>query len=421
MSTYRRTDSENWWYAFMWRGERVQESTRQKNRDVARTLEAKHRTRLAEEEKEREGRAEKLGCLPEALVPCAECGVLFNGANPITHDDNMFCCEDCERKWQSRRRPPTPTWSEFANGRFIEEMRSEHGGKPKTLTYYENGVRMLARFAPLQNLRLDQIGDEVIDEFVRWRRRTKARRKKTCVKVSTINRELECLRHALKVAERWDLIRKAPQISRLPGEVGRDRVLSHAEEQAYLAATKGELRDIATMMIDSAFRPEELFRARWENIRLKSVGQALYPHVHVPDGKTKFARRNVCMTPRVKALLEIRHEAQGRPRQGWVFPNDETASGHFDSLKSQHARALKESKVAAFPMYVLRHTCLTRMGEAGPDAFEIQRVAGHSSILISQRYVHPTLRKVEDAFTRLNAYNERKMEELTREQDGTVQ
>ena len=64
--------------------------------------------------------------------------------------------------------------------------------------------------------------------------------------------------------------------------------------------------------------------------------------------------------------------------------------------------------------------CLTRVGEAGADAFEIQRVATHSSILISQRYVHPTLRKVEDAFTKPNAYNQRKIEELRRERE-TVQ
>lgn len=118
--------------------------------------------------------------------------------------------------------------------------------------------------------------------------------------------------------------------------------------------------------------------------------------------------------------LPARDEAHRSGHEGWVFPNDETASEHCDSLKSQHARALKESKVAHFPLYSLRNTCLTRMGEAGADAFEIQRVAGHSSILISQRYLHPTLRKVEDAFTKLNAYNERKIEELKREQE-TVQ
>jgi len=33
---------------------------------------------------------------------------------------------------------------------------------------------------------------------------------------------------------------------------------------------------------------------------------------------------------------------------------------------------------------------LTRLCEAGPDAFSIMKFAGHSSVTVSQRYVHPT-------------------------------
>jgi hypothetical protein len=45
---------------------------------------------------------------------------------------------------------------------------------------------------------------------------------------------------------------------------------------------------------------------------------------------------------------------------------------------------------------------LTRLGEAGGDAF-IMRIAGHSSIAISQRSVHPSPESVERAFARLEA------------------
>lgn len=56
-------------------------------------------------------------------------------------------------------------------------------------------------------------------------------------------------------------------------------------------------------------------------------------------------------------------------------------------------------------MYDLRHTFLTRRGEANADPFRIQRIAGHASILVSQRYVHPTPERLEDAFVRLEHYN----------------
>jgi integrase len=45
---------------------------------------------------------------------------------------------------------------------------------------------------------------------------------------------------------------------------------------------------------------------------------------------------------------------------------------------------------ADFVLHSLRHTMLTRLGESGVDAFTIMRIAGHSSIVVSQRYTHPT-------------------------------
>jgi integrase len=58
-----------------------------------------------------------------------------------------------------------------------------------------------------------------------------------------------------------------------------------------------------------------------------------------------------------------------------------------------------------FVLHSLRHTFLTRLGEAGADAFTIMRIAGHSSVTVSQRYLHPTPEAVERAFERLETLN----------------
>ena len=54
---------------------------------------------------------------------------------------------------------------------------------------------------------------------------------------------------------------------------------------------------------------------------------------------------------------------------------------------------------------------LTRLGEAGADAFTIMKIAGHSTVTVSQRYVHPTPEALERAFERLEALNGRVGEE----------
>lgn len=48
---------------------------------------------------------------------------------------------------------------------------------------------------------------------------------------------------------------------------------------------------------------------------------------------------------------------------------------------------------------------LTRLEEAGLDAFTIMKIAGHSSVTVSQRYVHPSPESLERAFERLETLN----------------
>lgn len=89
-------------------------------------------------------------------------------------------------------------------------------------------------------------------------------------------------------------------------------------------------------------------------------------------GKTKAARRLLPMTPRVRHILETRWNTQGRPVEGYVWPTP-TNSGHIEpsSLKKQHTKALKLSKVRPFVLYSLRHTFLTRLGQSGCDVWTL--------------------------------------------------
>jgi hypothetical protein len=71
-------------------------------------------------------------------------------------------------------------------------------------------------------------------------------------------------------------------------------------------------------------------------------------------------------------------------------------------------------KVFQFPqelvLHSLRHTFLTRMGEAGADAFTIMKVANHSSVTMSQRYIHPMSGTVELTFEWLEKFGQKVLE-----------
>ena len=135
----------------------------------------------------------------------------------------------------------------------------------------------------------------------------------------------------------------------------------------------------------------------------------------VTHGKTAAARRVLPMTPRVRAMLEARWDAAGKPEEGWVWPAP-TRSGHVEpsSLRKQHAKAFETiageaakrnaKPVRPFVLYSLRHTFLTRLGESGCDVWTLARIAGHSSIGISARYVHPSEDAVFAAMSRLGGH-----------------
>ena len=220
--------------------------------------------------------------------------------------------------------------------------------------------------------------------------------------MSTVNSSLRVLRRMLRLAVEWGELESVPTIKRLPGERHRERVVGDDEEVRYLGAGSELLASIATVLIDTGMRPEECYRLCWESITWANGrnGTLLVTH-----GKTAAARRVLPMTPRVRAILENRWERGARPLEGWIWTAP-TLSGHVEpsSLKKQHKKALLLAGVRPFVLYSLRHTFLTRLGESGCEAWTLARIAGHSSIAISSRYVHPSEDAVLSAMSRLGGH-----------------
>jgi integrase len=112
------------------------------------------------------------------------------------------------------------------------------------------------------------------------------------------------------------------------------------------------------------------------------------------------------LTLRARHILRDRWEEMERPAEGWVW-SASTRREHFEksTLKKQHKKALRLSRVRPFVRYSLRHTFPTRLGESGCDAWTLARIAGHSSVAMSARYVHPSEDAVLFALDRLSGHN----------------
>lgn len=148
---------------------------------------------------------------------------------------------------------------------------------------------------------------------------------------------------------------------------------------------------------------------RHANVFLKPAIGARHGYVRIRRGKSKNARRTLSLTPRVAEMLKARKAAS---KSEWVFPGDSAdAPILVTSLDHQHNGVREILNLSTeFVIHSLRHTMLTRLGEAGADAFTIMKIAGHSSVTVSQRYVHPSPDSLERAFERLDALNAAKRE-----------
>ncbi len=347
-----------YWYKFMWQGKLVRESTKQGNDKIARQMESAHRTALAKGE---------VGIREPKQIPTLK----------------QFCTDRVEP---------------WAKATFENTTR-------KSWLWYRTGMRALKAHKPLADRPINEIRGELASEFA-------AHRLSDDYQISSVNNVLRVLRRTLNLAVEWGVLEAAPKIKLLSGEHRRERVVTHEDEARYLAAAPEPLASVAAILADTGMRPEECFRLRWEAITWTN---GRHGTLLVSRGKTTAARRVLPMTPRVRHILENHRESTGKPVEGWTWPAA-TRSGHLEpsSLRKQHANTFEaiakqaaehnQKPVRPFVLYSLRHTFLTRLGESGCDVWTLARIAGHSSISISSRYVHPSEDAVFAAMTRLGGH-----------------
>jgi len=340
MSLYKRGDV--WWVDGWFQGKRYQVSTKHQNKKRARTFEDVFFARLADE---------RVGI---------------------------------------EKRKPAPLFVDFAK-RFVEYVAVRHENKPQTVSFYAAKLSRLLESEAIASARLDSIDEAMIETYIQERRKK--------VAPATVNRELATLRRLLRLAHEWKEINRVPKIRLLNGERIRDFVLSRPIEEAYLVACPQPLADVTLLILEAGLRIGEVLSLLWADVVLDPLVGSRFGYLRIREGKSKNARRTIPLTDKAAQMLRNRKQDAGGEL---VFANRDGKRYLVTSINHLHHKARALVGLGKdFVIHSLRHTMLTRLGESGVDAFTIMRIAGHSSIVVSQRYVHPTPEAVERAFERL--------------------
>lgn len=268
---------------------------------------------------------------------------------------------------------PAPILSVFLKGPFLDSVR-QNAKKPRSAQFYGYKVKQLCQHPPFTQLRLDRVDELAIQAYKDFR----MTQKKAAV---TINRELGTLRKALRFAEDCKLITRAPRVRLLPNENRREFVIDGEMEKRYLSLADYPLREVAILMLDLGLRPGEAVNLRKSDITTHAVA--------IRDGKTVNSRRSLPQTERTRTVLELCFALF--PASEWVFPGSKGQHFTAGAISNLHTDLRKEHELPAeFVLYSCRHTFGTRLAQSGANEYEIKKAMGHASILVSQRYIHPS-------------------------------
>ena len=211
--------------------------------------------------------------------------------------------------------------------------------------------------------------------------------------------DLAALRLMFNFVVRLGLVSQNPVkgVKFLPEGPGAMREISHDEERRYKAAANPLLRDVATLMVETGTRPEEVFTIRPENVYLGKR------YLFVPTGETRFARRSIPLTESAIAVLKRRLR---KARGAYIFWHKPDVNQPLTTVQKAHEDAIKQAKIKEpLCLYDFRHTFSSRSAMAGVDLATLKELMGHSHISITMRYVHPTPEHKREAVNKLEHFN----------------
>jgi integrase len=147
------------------------------------------------------------------------------------------------------------------------------------------------------------------------------------------------------------------------------------------------------MLVATGCRRMEIFSLRWENVDLP--GRVIF----LPASMTKAGRARVVVANDLAAETLERAEKNRKAESPFVFPVANKL-GHVAEAKKTFTRAKRRAGIdEGVRLHDLRHTFASLAAQVGVPLYEIQKLLGHSSSQMTQRYAHlqdDTLRRASE-------------------------
>jgi integrase len=209
----------------------------------------------------------------------------------------------------------------------------------------------------------------------------------------SIQKELNVLKHLLRLAVEWELIPinhaqgvKTPQVG-----AGRIRYLQPNELQLLVEESQTWLRQIVVVAVSTGMRRSEILGLRWIDLDL------LNKRVMLPQTKNGEGRI-VYLNQAAQSVF------QSLPVGTETKPTDKVFDGVTpDQVSVTFRRLCKKKGILDFRFHDLRHTAASWMRMQGADIHTVAQLLGHKDLRMAARYQHLSPSFLAEAVGRLDA------------------
>jgi integrase len=243
--------------------------------------------------------------------------------------------------------------------------------------------------------RLDEISARDVEAY-------KAAKLKQGLAPKSVNNQLAVLGRMLRIARRWELLDRVPEIVLLHLPPQKFDFLDFGEADRLIAGADSRWRPMITLALRTGLRLGELRALRWEDVDLVTGRLVVRRAAWKSDiGTPKSGRsREVPLSDQAVSALKGHRHLKGN----FVFCTDEGTLLTAESCKWPVWRACRRAGIRRIGWHVLRHTFASHLAMKGAPLKAVQELLGHADIKMTMRYAHMSPDARRDAVNLLDSH-----------------
>jgi len=234
------------------------------------------------------------------------------------------------------------------------------------------------------------------------------------MKPASANRYLSVLRALLNRAYEWGAIPHRPSISLNRSTTPPFRALTSQQEHKLIESCPNSIRDFIMFLLDTGARKSEALELTWNNVDLDRKPRPIVVLTETKSGRPravplpirtaenlKYRRRQIPLSQRLvfserarKNIWNTHDVAILYAQKGNWIP--------LSALQPKWEQARRDAGIPGCRLHDLRHTYASKLVRNGVSLLQVARLLGHSSINLTMRYSHLTVRDLDECVAHLD-------------------